>query len=115
MPAADFDSVTEVKDAGLLTELPAGQFERLQDSHHFLNARNRLQRGIPQLVLIANDADQSPVLPLADFEAEPHLLNAFSDVVELRLRAVGLEDDDHGNLGEVKENTPERPVRSGAK
>src|SRR5262249_15290986 len=65
MAAADLDPLhRENRVFGM--ELPAGQFERLEDRHHLLDARNRLQRLDLEFGLVSDDPDDGPRDALAE-------------------------------------------------
>ena len=81
-------------------KLARRELEGLQDRQNLLNAGNGREGLRLQLVFIADDADDRPPFAPADMRPIPQLLNAFQDMVDLLLRGIGPNDDDHGTLRE---------------
>src|SRR5262249_46082291 len=95
MPAADRGTVDPHDGVGR-AHLAARQLERLEDRHHALHALQCLEGLEPRLeAVVADGADNRPLLAPAHLPFEPERLDAPTDVVELSVSGPWLQYDDH--------------------
>ena len=76
--------------------LPTCQLERLEDGQHLLHARHGLQRLRLQLLLIANDAEDGPLLTVDAMGAQTQVLDTAEDIIDLLWCGFRLQDNNHG-------------------
>ncbi len=110
--AADLDrldgrlAVRADRDDGVSgMKLPAGELERLEDRQDLLDAGNGRQRLGPELVLVADDADDGADLAAAEVRLETQLADAFENVLDLLFGEIGSENDNH-NWSGVRSQEP---------